>query len=133
MTLYVYQSSVWMYMCVYSNIFMKPFLPTKIAREQGIAEEFYESKRPYYRHRLDWDVKTTFDIKPSLRNSSVRLEDVGSFIQMEWNLSDQPYTYAQKTGRYPPNSGQIAKHVLKGPYNPLEASFLSLTSVGQSR
>ena len=68
--------------------------------------------------------------KPS---AAVKLSEVNGLISAEWSTEDQPYTTAQKTGRYPPNMGRITRANLKGPFNPHEVSFQSLTSIGRTK
>ena len=66
-------------------------------------------------------------------SASVKLSEVNGIVSTEWSTEDQPYTSAQKTGRYPPNMGRINRASLKGPFNPHEVSFQSLTSIGRTK
>ena len=66
-------------------------------------------------------------------SATVKLSEVNGVVSTEWSTEDQPYTAAQKTGRYPPNMGRITRANLKGPFNPHEVSFESLTSIGRTK
>ena len=66
-------------------------------------------------------------------SAAVQLSEVNGIVSAEWSTEDQPYTSAQKTGRYPPNMGRITRASLKGPFNPHEVSFQSLTSIGRTK
>ena len=94
-------------------------LQLQVARKQAQAE-------------AEMAVAASARREAGLRESSkLKLSEVVHSV--EWSTEDQLYTQAQKTGRYPPNMGRIARVHLKGPFNPHEVSFQSLTSVGRSK